>query len=120
MGSLKVAAINGGIPSEYTELWTVWAPIVPLIIHINEYRNNDPSDYLIKIMVDTGNGQSKVCFCIIPIKEWSTDTSRSTYAEGGVLAKQSLDSGINKCILCFCVPEIKEINWNLKKKSLNS
>ena len=77
-----ITATNGGLPSDYTKLWTVWAPMVPLIIHINEYRNNDPSDYLIKVMADTGKGQTKVCFCIIPTMECSTNNSRSTYAEG--------------------------------------
>ena len=99
-----------------TDLWTVWAPIVPLIEWINNYRKNTASsDYLIKVMADSGKGKTIVCFCIIPMNECTSTNTRSTYAEGGVLAKCSLNSGINKCIMCFCVPKIKEVNWNLKK-----
>ena len=65
-------------------------------------------------MADTGKGKTKVCFCIIPMNESTPTKTRSTYAEGGVLAKSSLNSGVNKCIMCFCVPKIKEVNWNLR------
>ena len=65
-------------------------------------------------MADTGQGKTKICFCIIPTEE-SVKKSRATYAQGGILAKGSLYSGINKCIMCFCTPQIKEVSWNLEK-----
>ena len=111
-----ITATNAGMPTKYIDLWTVWAPIIPLIECINNYRKNiASSDYLIKVMADSGKGKTIVCFCIIPINEYTSANTRSTYAEGGVLSKCSLNSGINKCIMCFCVPKICELNWNIKK-----
>ena len=66
-------------------------------------------------MADSGRGKTKVCFCIISINQSISTKTRSTYAQGGVLAKCSLSSGVNKYILCFASPDMKEVNWNLKK-----
>ena len=111
-----ITATQMGAATEYTKMWTVFAPIVPLIEWINNYRNNnDSSEYLIKVMADSGRGKTKVCFCIIPTNESIPTKSRSTYAQGGVLAKCSLNSGVDKSILCFASPDMKEVNWNLKK-----
>ena len=74
-----ITATNGGIPSKYTEMWTVWASIVPLIEWINDYRNNTASsNHLINVMADTGKGKTKVCFCIIPMNECASTKTRST------------------------------------------
>ena len=102
------------LPIKYDDIWAVWAPIVPLIQYINDKRNNSCTDNIIKIMADTGQGKTKICFCIIP-NEAPVKRPRSTYAEGGILSKNATYSGINKCIMCFCSPHIKEVNWNLKK-----
>lgn len=111
-----ITETKSGLPTTFTDMWCVWAPIVPLIVIIFDLRENtDKSDYLIKVMADTGKGTTKVCFSIIPFNECTSTKKRTKYVDGGILAKRSLDSGINKCIICFCVPEIKEVNWNFKK-----
>lgn len=110
-----ITETKDSIPTKYEDIWAVWAPIVPLINYINEARNNIcSSDYTIKIMADTGQGKTKICFCIIH-NESQVKRSRASYNEGGRLNKGSLYSGINKCIMCFCSPQIKEVNWNLNK-----
>ena len=44
----------------------MYAPIVPLVEFINIQRENlNPSEPMIKIMCDSGQGQTKVCLCII-------------------------------------------------------
>ena len=102
-----ITETDKGAPTKYQDLWTVWAPIVPLIERLKHYRELDMTENLIKVMADTGKGKTKVCFCIIPFGEIEEKQRRSTYAEGGVLSKISKPSGINKCILYFSVPEIK-------------
>ena len=102
--------------SSFKKVWTVWAPLKPLINFIINKRNmTSTSDYLIKIMGDSGQGKTKICFCIIPLNEPTRARKRSSYLEGGALAKGYNYSGINKCIMCFCAPEIKEAHTNLEK-----
>ena len=110
-----ITATESGKPVKYDNIWAVYAPIVPLVEYINAQReNSDLSNFMIKIMCDSGQGKTKVCLCIIPITDSNvTKKARSGYAEGGILAKGGQYSGINKCILCFCAPEIKEHHWNL-------
>ena len=102
--------------ASFKSVWTVWAPLNPLIHFVNNKRNlPSTSDYLIKIMGDSGQGKTKICFCIIPFNESTSTKKRSTYLEGGALAKGFNYSGVNKCIMCFCAPEIKETHGNLEK-----
>ena len=113
-----ITATFSGIPSKYEDRWSVFAPIVPLIQRINEHRKIQihQSDFLTKIMCDSGQGKAKVCLCIIPLNIGDVEKKeRHTYKEGGILAKGSQCSGINKCIMCFCAPEIKEHYWNMEK-----
>lgn len=110
-----ITETKDSLPIKYENIWTVWAPMLPLIQFINNKRNNTcSSNYIIKIMGDSGQGKTKICFCVIPI-ERAAKKSRASYAEGGILSKGSIYSGVNKCIMCFCCPQIKEDNWNLKK-----
>ena len=84
-----ITATESGKPTEYNDIWAVYAPIVPLIECVNVHRENlNPSDFMIKIMCDSGQGKTKVFICIIPLndtnvekKAWYTD------AESGVLEK---------------------------------
>ena len=116
-----VVETKAGVPSDEQLVWTVWAPILPLVKRVMKGRKineNDADDYMIKVMADTGQGKTKICFCICPIRTScgrDLRKKRATYAEGGILSKASSWSGINKCIMCFCAPEIKEINSNLNK-----
>ena len=105
-----ITATKSGIPSEYNDIWTVYAPIVPLVEFINIQRENlNPSEPMIKIMCDSGQGKTKVCLCIIPLDDDNANKKAwNTYAEGEVLAKGGQYSGINKCIMCFCAPAIKK------------
>ena len=108
---------NKSDPIKSKNVWTVWAPVGPLIEFIcNEREFSSTSDILIKFMGDSGQGKTIICFCIIPLKSVATRPKRrATYLEGGVLAKGFSYSGVNKCIMAFCAPEIKEINNNLEK-----
>ena len=77
---------------------------------INERGSHGISNYLIKVMVDSGECKTKICFtiCVIPTGNiTSVKRKRASYAEGGILNKATLSSGINKCIMCFCTLEIK-------------
>ena len=87
-----------------------------MIEFINIERQNDSSsEYLIKVMADTGQQMFKVCFCIIPLTECK-NMSRATRSEGGILAKGAMYSGVNKCIMVFCAPKMKGNDQNLEKK----
>ena len=112
-----ITATKSGYPPEYNDMWTVYAPILPLVEFININRENlNPSDFMIKIMCDSGQGKTKVCICIIPLYDTNIEKkARNTYADGGVLAKEHQYSGIYKCIICFCAPAIKEHHWNFSK-----
>ena len=113
-----IVSTKSGEPSKYMAMWSVYAPIVPLIEWVNIKRENvNPEDYMIKIMCDSGQGKLKICMCIIPINSDInlTKKTRSLYIEGGILAKGYQYSGINKCIMCFCAPGIKEHHWNMRK-----
>ena len=102
-------------PTILKDLWSVWADINNLIEFINNKRQNDSSsEYLIKVMADTGQQMTKVCFCIIPFTEYK-NMSRATRSEGGILAKGAIYSGVNKCIMVFCAPKMKKNNQNLEK-----
>ena len=73
------------------------------------------SEYLIKVLLDTGKGKTKVCFSIIPYECGYSNHKRANYEQGGILAKKSQYSNVNECVLCFCSSQIKETNSNLKK-----
>ena len=108
--------IETTIGSQTKNIWTVSADIIPLIEKIfSERKIQCFSDYLIKVMMDTGKGKTKVCFSTIPYECGSSNHKRASYEQGGILAKKSQYSGVNKCILCFCSSQIKETNSNLKK-----
>ena len=114
-----VIETKSGVITDERLMWTVYAPILPLVRRVMMERGlEDPNseDYMIKVMADTGQGKTKICFCICPTSDSSglEKKKRSTYAEGGVLNKASSWLGIKKCIMCFCAPEIKELNSNLK------
>ena len=110
-----ITETQSGEPIVSKDLWSVWANIKDLIEFINIERQNDSSsEYLIKVMADTGQQMFKVCFCIIPLTECK-NMSRATRSEGGILAKGAMYSGVNKCIMVFCAPKIKENNQNLEK-----
>ena len=97
-------------------VWAVWADILSVIDFINFKREaTDISTFLIKVMADTGQKMTKVCFNIMPFEESDGNKPRATNAQGGILAKGSSLSGVNKCIMVFCAPQIKEMNNNLDK-----
>ena len=65
-----VSETKSGLVSVSKELWTVWSPIAPLVNKVmTERKVEDSSDYLIKVMEDTGQGKTKICFCICPLYE---------------------------------------------------
>ena len=62
-----ITETQSGEPTEQKQIWSVWADINDLVEFINNKRQNDSStEYLIKVMADTGQKMTKVCFCIIP------------------------------------------------------
>ena len=110
-----VTITDKGEPTKSENMWIFWALLVFLIEWVIKDRNyGDSSDYLIKIMGDTGKGFLKICFGIIPYDETQAKP-RSTYAEGGAPARGFLDSVVNKYILCVCVPEIQDHSFNFQK-----
>ena len=65
-----VTETKSGVVSVSKELWTVWSPIAPLVNKVmTERKVEDSSDYLIKVMGDTGQGKTKICFCICSLYE---------------------------------------------------
>ena len=107
----------GGDSSETKDFWAVWASMCPLIEVIISARNLNPQDkYFIKIMGDSGQNKTKICFLVMPLEDpFSLVRKRHTYAEGGSLGRGFQYSGINKCIMSFCAPVIKETYTNLQK-----
>ena len=68
-------------------------------------EENNTDDYLIKVMADTGQGSTNICFCICPIMvSCGLDLKKkiTTCADGGILSQASPWSGLNKCIMCLC------------------
>ena len=63
-----ITETQSGEPTVLKQIWSVWADINDLVEFINNKRqNNSPTEYLIKVMDDTGQKMTKVCFCIVPL-----------------------------------------------------
>jgi len=70
----------------------------------------------IKVLADEGQNFYKICLSIFPEDYCSHhETKRSTYREGGRIAKTSSKlTGVKKLIILYIVPDIKETYENFK------
>ena len=111
-----VAETNNGIPSQILDRWLVYAEICPLVMNIIKQTHKTDASHHLKVMADTGQGFLKVAVSILSeYQKNDFDThKRSSYTEGGVLAKAEKDSGVNKIILVACCAEVSEHYENFK------
>ena len=77
-----ITATESGKPTEYNDIWAVYAPIVPLIECVNVHRENlNPSDFMIKIMCDSRQGKTKVFICIIPLNDTNVEKKHGIHMQ---------------------------------------
>ena len=83
--------------SETKDFWVVWPPMCPLIEVIISARNLNPQDkYFIKIMGDSGQNKSKICFLVMPLEDPFSLVRKKAYICRRRVARQRIPIFWNK------------------------